>query len=100
MRRGTTPTHTFHTDYDCTGAEVIDITYKQHGEIILNINDLERMTVEPEEISVKLTQAETLSFFANQGVEVQIRVRMASGDALASNKMLASVEDVLKDGEI
>lgn len=101
MRQGTTPTHTFTTDFDCSGAELIYITYCQNNETVLEIDNTEgRITVDAESISVKLTQEETLLFSPDRNVMIQIRVKMPGGDALASNLMAASVMEVLKGGEI
>lgn len=104
MRQGTTPTHTFTTDYDCTEAECIYITYVQNNSVVLEIDSTSgRITVEPDTITTKLTQEETLMFSPDRNVLIQIRVKMPGGDdadALASNLMAASVMEVLKVGVI
>ena len=108
MRRGTTPTHTFHTDCDCSAMQEIYITYQQSKtgdpkkmDTVLEIDNSEgRITATPETLEVELTQEETLNFDADKRVYVQIRVATAAGKALASNVMQASVHDILKDGVI
>lgn len=99
MRRGTTPTHTFSTDVDLTGASVIWLTYKQGGKVLLT-KEKDDMTVTAESIEVTLTQNETLTFSDNKGVEMQIRAKFPNGSAIASNVMHASVDKILKDGVI
>ena len=49
---------------------------------------------------VNLTQEETLKLKAGKVVEMQIRVRTISGDALASNIIRVNAERILRDGVI
>ena len=104
MRQGTTPTHTFTTDYDCSGAELIYITYCQNDETVLEIDSTSgRITADAESISVKLTQEETLLFSPDRAVLMQIRAKMPGGDdadALISNIMMTDVMEALKQGVI
>lgn len=99
MRRGTTPKHTFTTDIDLTEAEVIYITYKQQGEVIVE-KEIQDIEASSEEISCELTQEETLQFSDPHDVTIQIRARFADGSAVASNIMKAPAEAILKDGVI
>ncbi len=99
MRRGTTPTNTFTTDIDLSDAEVIFLTYKQKGRTVLEF-DRSRITVTPENISVTLTQEETLAFSEKDGVRIQIRAKFMDDSAVASNIMLTSIAEILKDGVI
>lgn len=104
MRQGTTPTHTFTTDYDCTEAECIYITYVQNNSVVLEIDSTSgRITVEPDTITTKLTQEETLMFSPDRSVLMQIRVKMPGGDdadALISNIMMTDTLEALKQGVI
>lgn len=99
MRRGTTPTHIFYTDIDLTDTEVIWLTYKVDGKIVIDKQkgDLE---VETDRISFKLTQEETLAIQSGEWVKVQIRARYPDGSAIASQIMTIGVDDILKDGVI
>lgn len=104
MYRGTTPTNRFTTDIDLRGFRIY-ITYSQNGrELFTKTN--EDFEVLESEIVVRLKQEDTLKLSASGGsgrgpsVKMQIRYVTPSGDAGASNIMTASVEDVLKDGEI
>jgi len=98
MKRGTTPTNTFKTNIDLTGATVF-LTYSQRGKVVLEKtgDDLE---ITAEAIVTRLTQKDTLGFDALQKVSIQIRYVFPDGTAGASNIMTASVGEILKDGEI
>ena len=98
MKRGTTPTNTFRTNIDLTGATVF-LTYSQRGRVVLEKtgDDLE---ISAEAIVTRLTQKDTLGFDALQKVSIQIRYVFPDGTAGASNIMTASVGEILKDGEI
>lgn len=99
MYRGTTPTNVFTTDLDLTEADVVYITYKQ-GEKTVIEKTKDEITVEAEQITVELTQEDTLMLKSPSPVGIQIRARFADGTAVASNVMTASVEQILKDGVI
>ena len=98
MKRGTTPTNTFKTNINLTGATVF-LTYSQRGRVVLEKtgDDLE---ISAEAIVTRLTQKDTLGFDALQKVSIQIRYVFPDGTAGASNIMTASVGEILKDGEI
>ena len=99
--RGTTPTNTFSVDVDLRDAEVVYLTYKQGSKITLEKEkgDLE---IDEDEVRVYLTQEETLAlkFGGNTPVRMQFRARYADGNAIKSNIMQATVEEILKDGVI
>ena len=98
MKRGTTPTNTFKTNIDLTGATVF-LTYSQRGRVVLEKtgDDLE---ITAEAIVTRLTQKDTLGFDALQKVSIQIRYVFSDGTAGASNIMTVTVGEILKDGEI
>lgn len=98
-RRGTTPTHTFTTNIDLSDAISIYITYSQDGSNLVekSINDIDFGEMQ---ISVKLTQADTLKFDDTCDVDMQIRAKFADGTAIASNVISIPVGEILKEGEI
>ena len=113
--RGTTPTHIFVVDVSLLDISALYITYEQHGKTILEKSLTDDIVLDDEHktISVKLTQKDTLAFeeaswnwvVPNQNklenkILVQIRIKYDNGDAIASEKLLLDLEDVLKDGEI
>lgn len=98
MRRGTTPTHIFNVDIDLTDAAVIYITYRQKGKNLLEITG-DDLTVDPEKITAKLTQEQTLAFEPGT-VDIQIRARFEDGSAIASNVIQTTANTILKEGVI
>lgn len=99
MRRGTTPTHIFTTDIDLTQAEVVYLTYKQGGEIVLE-REVGSMEIAADKLTVELTQEETLGFTTVGQVHIQIRARYPDGSAIASNIISTTADEILKDGVI
>ena len=83
MRRGTTPTHTFSLDFSAELIAALRVTYAQDGEIILSKTESD-VEVSGNEISVRLTQEETLKFNEESDVEIQLKILSTSGDVLAS----------------
>ena len=104
MTRGTTPTHVFTVDPQILsgGVSAVFITYAQNGRVMLE-KGTEDIVVGENTLTVKLTQEDTLKLFApytDNDVEIQIRLKTSSGDALASEIIMAKVSDVLKEGAI
>lgn len=94
---GTTPTHTFTLPFDAGIIKSLKITYAQGANVILT-KKLEDCTVEGNDISVKLTQEDTLLFnYYDQDVEIQVRILTNSGDAMASNIHKLSLSKCLDD---
>ena len=98
MRRGTTPTNTFTVDTDLTAAVAVYVTYKQGNQVLVekNIDDL---TITSTKVEVTLTQEDTLAF-AQGSAQIQIRAKFGDGAAIASNIIVAPVDQILKDGVI
>ena len=102
MIKGTTPTHKFNVDRDLTLARVY-VTYKQRGSIIVERNNEETtntLTINETSVELTLTQEETLKFYANEKVEIQIRAVYEDGTAIASSIISVYTDRILKDGEI
>lgn len=102
MIRGTTPTHKFNVNRDLTEARVY-LTYKQRGSVIVERNneaETNTLTIDATSVLVTLTQEETLKFYANEKVEIQIRAIFSDGTAIASTIVSAYTDKILKDGEI
>ena len=102
MIRGTTPTHKLNVNVDLTEARVY-VTYKQRGSVIVERNNEEEtntLTINAESVELTLTQEETLKFYANEKVEIQIRAIFEDGKAIASNIVSVYTDKILKDGEI
>lgn len=99
MRRGTTPTHIFETSIDLTQAQIIFITYQQGDKTVVE-KTIEDITVEPDKLTVTLTQAETLEFDRHKNVRIQCRAKFEDGTAIASDILDVMVCEILKEGEI
>ena len=98
MKRGTTPTNTFKTNIDLTGATVF-VTYSQGKRTVIEKTG-DALEVTEDAVVTRLTQRDTLAFTAAQRVSIQIRFVFPDGTAGASNIMTADVGEILKDGEI
>lgn len=97
MRRGSTPTNTFETDIDLSGATVF-VSYEQGGRIVVEKTG-EDLTITNKAITLQLTQAETLAFVPGK-VCIQIRYVFPDGTADASNIISTTFDRVIKDGVI
>ena len=98
MIRGTTPTHTFMLPVDLRTAEVIELYYAQNNTVVVEKQKSD-MTVTSNSVSVTLTQEDTLKFCVSD-VEMQIRARFPSGEAIATDIKRTNVRRVLKGGVI
>lgn len=97
MIRGTTPTLTFKLPFDCADIDILNISFAQYDTVVLE-KDFYDCNVKGNEISVTLTEDDTLKFdCAETYAEVQIRVGIGE-QRLASQIMKISVERILKDG--
>lgn len=99
MRRGTTPTFKFTLPIDTSSIVAVYISVAQHRKIIIE-KTIDDCTLDGNLISVKLTQDETLLLVESNTTEIQLRMRLADGSALASQIFSESTERILKDGEI
>ena len=112
MIRATTPIHVFVFDEDPSQYDEILISYAQ-GNIIVLEKTKEDLIIEPIDGDFschhgayrawyRLTQEETRKFRGGVGkpVYVQVRVLTEDGEALASEKKLIQLQDVLDDKEL
>lgn len=105
MRRGTTPIHTFKPKtkegeaIDLTSAQVVYMTYKQGGEIIVEKTKGD-MEITEDTITINLTQEDTLAFSTVGDVEIECRARYADQQAIASCIIKTSARKILKEGVI
>ena len=97
MRQGSTPTNTFEVNIDLTGATVF-VNYEQQGKMVIEKTG-NALTISPDKIVLQLSQKETLSLKPGD-VLIQIRYVFPNGAADASNIIRATVERIIKDGEI
>ena len=122
MRRGTTPTHTFHTDLDLSQAEAIYVTYAQEVgggeiEVVAEYTLDNGVEVDGDTITVTLTEEDTLKMMTARDrhlvtakdmfeslhkgiVMAQIRVKFSEDNKIASDVVKIQLDDILKDGAI
>ena len=99
MIRGTTPTLQFVLPFDTGLIAEGYITLTQNGEVKVEKNK-DAFEMDGLNLSVTLTQDETLELDAGVNVEIQLRVRTETGNALASEIYCVSADRILKEGEI
>ena len=96
MRRGSTPLHTFTLSIDTAELLKIRITYHQLGRCVLTKTEKDA-TLDGYDVSVRLSEKETLAFRCSQDVDIQIKVLTKSGDVIPSDPLRVDVESCLDD---
>lgn len=101
MRRGTTPYITIKTKQSLTGYSTVVFTIEDSSGTEISIdNKSGMMQVGSNQVTVKLTQDQTLRLKGNH-VKMQLRAADSTGEnAVASNVMTGRLDDVLKEGVI
>lgn len=97
--RGTTPTLEFTIPFDTELIEEAFVTLSQNREVIIDkpLQDCECLE---NKLTVQLTQDETLSLACDCITEIQVRVKLKDGAAMASNIITVDTNRILKDGAI
>lgn len=96
MRRGTTPKHVFEVPLMAAEIKRVEITYNQKETNLLTKTE-EDCSVVDGEISVTLTQEETLQFEVSDCVFIQLRVLLTDDTALASDVIRIGCTECLSD---
>ena len=101
MIRGTTPTLEFALPFEVDLIAEAYVTISQNQSVVID-KSLSELTCAGKTLTVKLSQEDTLKLQQSEfkPAEVQICVRMKSGDALASDIMRLHVGRILKEGVI
>ena len=94
--RGTTPTHLFKLPFDTGTVKDLRITYAQNGESVVQktANDC---TMNGNDISVTLTQSDTLRFSGDARIEMQIKVLQTDGKVYSTKVKYLSVDRTLNE---
>ena len=100
MVRGTTPTLRFLVPYGASEIESGFITFAQLGETKLEKSIGTEQVTGDGEITLMLTQEDTLALSANSLCQIQLRLKLAGDRAAASNILTCSVDEILKEGVI
>lgn len=100
MYRGTTPTIQINVNGsdDLTSYKSIYVTFKQMPSVLIE-KTKEEIDVNPDSVTIQLTQEDTLQFQPG-AVMVQLRAVDESGMAIASNITTIQAERILKEGVI
>ena len=102
IRRGTTPMLTCKIldDVDYSTFKTVWLTFKQ-GDVIVLDKLTEDVTINENNIAIRLTQEDTLALTAGVPLYIQIRILTEEDEiAYASQMEFFTVEDVEKDGVI
>lgn len=101
MYRATTPTHQFILPINTAECKEIQITYRQGENSIIKHYENNvlppGMSLDGENVFVRLTQEETLTFRPNSIAKAQVRVLTNSDDAMASQKFDIIINNVLNE---
>lgn len=98
MRKGTTPTLTFTIPFDTAEIDCLRIILANDNNVIL-VKDDNECTLKGNEITVQLTQEETFLFDCDSMNQVQIRIKMKSGEVVSSDILKLPVKRCL-DSEV
>jgi len=96
IRKGTTPTQSFVLPFDSSKITAVKITYKQGNDIVLE-KRLSDCSIEPDRITVRLSQEDTFKFVNAKPLQIQLRVVTIGGDALATKVYQEQVEQSLDE---
>jgi hypothetical protein len=95
MRIGTTPTHTFTLPEEIAAVTAkARVIYAQCNNVVLT---KEVTALTGNDVVVKLTQEETLTFHNRRPVDIQLRVLTTGGDALTSDIISRDCCDCLEN---
>lgn len=92
--QGSTPTNEFSVPFPADAIAEAVITYEQDGKTVLE-KHTEDLAIADYSVTAELTQEETLRFEADKIVVIQIKVKTTDGKVIPSDKMYASVYEVL-----
>lgn len=83
MIRGTTPIHTFEIPFDTYNIDKVNVIYAQDYKQVLK-KTTDECELKGNQISLTLTQDDTLKFDSKRNVQIQVRVLTKDGKSLAS----------------
>lgn len=96
VTRGTTPTHTFDIPMECSFVKEVAVIYAQNDTEIFR-KTTQECKMEGAQISVTLTQEETLRFSADYSVQIQLRIITVGNDSLVSDTINTTVAKCLNN---
>ena len=97
---GSTPTHIFHLPFQVNVIEGELISYAQKHKTILRKRTTD-CQLEGNQISVKLTETDTFAIDdAIPSVDVQIKIKLITGDVVVSRPIRISVKECFDEEEV
>lgn len=81
--RGTTATHEFSVPYNADEIKTLHIAYGQNNKIILS-RDKSSAQVSDRNITVSLSQQDTLGFMPEKNIKVEIKLLLNDGQVLSN----------------
>jgi hypothetical protein len=99
MIRGTTPTLTFTFPFEKDEIKSLSVVFVQCGLIRLE-KTLKDVEIENNVLTVRLSQEDTLCYWDNHDIDIQIRAVTNEGEAFASKIITTTAERILKDGKL
>ena len=75
------------------------MTISQNQRVIID-KGMDEIQTQGKQIRVRLSQQDTLKLRENIPLQIQVRVKTETGDALASEIISTGIGGILKDGEI
>lgn len=96
MKRGSTPTHTFHISCDTSLIKEVKITYAQGNDIVLTKKAID-CELRAGKIVTKLTQEDSFKFDCTKPVYIQLRVLFLDGECVPSDIKMVDVGRCLDD---
>lgn len=100
MIRGTTPTLRFLVPYSASEIESGYITFAQMGKTRLEKTVTAEQITGDGEITLTLTQEDTLELTPDCICQIQLRLKLTSGRVAASHIISSYVDAILKEGVI
>ena len=99
MYRGTTPTLNFELPFAASTVAEGYVSIAQNRQVVVD-KPISDWSIADNTVKVTLTQEETLSLSVLHSTEIQLRVKLNDGNALASKIFTVPTERILKDGVI
>ena len=96
MRRGTTPTITYTLPFDAELVQIAEITISCPGYAYIS-KSKDKMYINGNKLSIRLTQEETLLFRPGGIVSIQLALRLDGGTCIRSQIHKEPVTDALKE---
>ena len=94
MRPATTPKHVFKTAFNTALIDRIRITYAQFGQTVLQ-KETKDCEIAEGQITVRLTQQETLLFKEKEPIKIQGHIVTLGGEAFQTKIITEPVEEAL-----